>query len=40
MQITLRRCARAIRPYVPDNGLPAFIDVDVFDPNELLAPMP
>jgi len=32
--------ARTIRPYVSNNGLPAFIDVDMFDPNELLAPMP
>jgi hypothetical protein len=38
----LRRagCARLSRLHISDNGLPAIMDMDVLDPNELLAPMP
>jgi hypothetical protein len=38
----LRRAGRArlSRFHVSDNGLPAIMDMDVLDPNELLAPMP
>jgi hypothetical protein len=28
------------RLHISDNGLPAIVDVDVLDPNKLLAPMP
>jgi hypothetical protein len=38
----LRRSGRArlSRLHISDNGLPAIIDVDVLDPNELMTAMP